>query len=1092
MKNKINFGFITFFLIITVLITPKVTNADILYSQVVTLESGWNIISTPKVLDTYEFSATENSDNFDIYVLDSSNTSGWSTMADISQSTFTPLYGYFINNKTPDDQTLTFNYKDGTTPAERLFEKSFSTTGWYSIGVANPSYVKKITAGDFDSNYPSSVLRDLDGSYSSVIDLTRGNTSLSSVSVSAQWDSATSQDVNNLKDFRETKGYAIFINNISGVYSGFQNNNQFSSGTATADIGDSDPNSSTTKKIGETGYVFSAVKLIAGSDEDIVVKSIRFYQGGSASASDLENIKVYVDGSPYNVSISADERYYTASFTDNIVIGKGLSKEILIKGDIKSGVGKTIVFNIIVDTEIEIVDNTYGYEITATASSTATASNLSSQFTTREGKGTVFWFDASVVTISDGDLTASNATSVEAQNILVNVANEPLGGFDVVAEGEQVSAARMVFNLMLTGSGGVGTDINNVTLVLVDGTDAGSVVAGPVDATGTSTVATVTFTDTVTFPIGTGTYTLKGQLGTDFVNDQTITASTTPATDWTTVTGDTTGNSITPSPATAITSNIMTVKTGSATISTSASPVAQNIVAGAQAFTFANFQIDATASSEDVRFSSLVTNLTASADSEYLTGCRIWDGTTVLNTGSNIKDVASGITTATGVTFTLDSGGLVIAKGTTKTVALKCDLSASASNQTYLWNITTTQTGTGLTSGATITTATPTGSGQIMTATSGGALTVTKDDSSPSYKIAASGTTDVVLGALKFSGTNEAITLNKVGLELTAVSSLPSDLTRVTLWDGTTQVGSTIFISTDYATSTLTGTFTIPKDGSKVLTIRGDLAAIGTSQIGTQGALLKVNYNGTDLLGTQGVGDQSGATITSTSSSDTAVDGVRVFRVYPEFAKIALSSNSLTSGTTDFYKFSVTAVDSDGYSDGIGIHKFTLNLATSSDNAVTGSTTVTNLKVYAYTDSSFSSSVDSSADGTAYTSGQIVNTIPNPQGSTTGADNDLVLNHVLQIPAGETYYFKVVGDATIVSGTGTSANNWVKAEIIGDNAYPAGVNLMDAATVIDSDINNNFIWSPYALTTSALTTEDWTNGYKVTGLDGMEAVTISQ
>jgi len=276
MKNKIKVVGSIITLLITILISSGTVSADVLFSQSVTLESGWNIVSTPRVLDSYEFSVAETSDNFDVYVMNSSNTSGWSTMADLSQTTFTPLYGYFINNKTGSDQTLTFNYKSETTPNERLFERSFPTTGWYSIGVANPSYVKSITAGDFDSNYPASVLRDLDSFYSSVIDLTRGNTSLSSVFVSTQWDSATSQDVNNLKDFRETKGYSIFINNTGGVYSGFQNDNQFSSGTATADVGDSDPNSSATKDIGTTGYVFSAVKFTAGAEEDIVIKSISY------------------------------------------------------------------------------------------------------------------------------------------------------------------------------------------------------------------------------------------------------------------------------------------------------------------------------------------------------------------------------------------------------------------------------------------------------------------------------------------------------------------------------------------------------------------------------------------------------------------------------------------------------------------------------------------------------------------------------------------------------------------------------------------------------------------------------------------------
>lgn len=857
-------------------------------------------------------------------------------------------------------------------------------------------------------------------------------------------------------------------------------NSTLTIGTADAYRGIDDPNASATKEVGTTGYTFAAIKVTAGSAEKIRLHSIRWNQSGSVATSDLENLKTYVDGVAYDMVVSSDGKYYTANFGSGIVVDKGLSKEISVKGDIAGGSGRTIIFDIYKDTDLNVTGETYGYGITPTEQGTAAADADTSQFVSSNGTP---WYDNATVTVSGGSLTVSKATSVEAQNISENVPSQPLGGFDVEVKGEAISVASLVFTGTISSGTGVGTDIDSVTLVDANG----SVVAGPVDATGGSTTATVTFTDTVTFPIGKNVYTLQGQLATNFVNDQTITFATDPDNNWTTVTGQVTGNSITPAPTTSVSSNTMTLKAGTVSISVSTSPVAQTVVAGAQGFTFANYQFDATASGEDVRFTSLILALTASANSNYLTGCQLFDGTTALNTGSNTKDVASGITSATDMTFTLDSGGVTIPKGTVKTLALKCNLSSSATTQTYLWDMTdaTDQTGTGLLSGTTITVADTTGAGQTMTATTGGTLTVEKQ--SGAYAIAAAGSTNVTLGQLKFTGTNEGITLKKLGLGLTSASSSPGDLVRVTLWDGETQVGTATFTSTDYATSTLTGTFNIPKGQTKVMTIKGDLARIGTDLIGTQGALLKVNYVGASNFktSTTGTGDQSGGTVTSTTATDTAMDGIRVFRAYPEFAQI-LSTDSLKNNAI-LYKFSITAKDS-GSSNGIGIYKFTLNLSTSSDNAVSGSTTVTNLKMFAYTDSGFSTVVSSAADGTAYTSGQIVDTIAQPLGTTTGVDNELVLNYPLQIPFGQTYYFTVVGNATVVSGTGTSANNWVDAEIVGsDTAYPSNsARLVDIATTIDGDTYDNFIWSPYATTTSGATTHyDWTNGYKVSGLDGM-------
>lgn len=863
-------------------------------------------------------------------------------------------------------------------------------------------------------------------------------------------------------------------------------NSSLTIGTVSVARGINDPNTAATKEVGVSDYTFASVKITAGSAEKVRIHSLRWNQSGSASAADLENLKTYVDGTAYDITVSADGKYYTADFGSGIVIDKGLSKEISIKGDIVGGSGRNIVFDIYKSTDLYVTGETYAYGITPPAGS-GTAATTGSDFL-----ATTPWYDNCHVTVSDGTLTVSKATSVESQNVAEVVANQVLGGFDVEVKGEAVSVASLVFTGTIAGAtGGVGTDIDNVTLIDANG----SVVAGPVDATGAALTATVTFSDTVTFPIGTGTYTLKGQLASAFVNDQTLVFETDPDDNWTTVTGQTTGNAIVPAPTSAVTSNTMTMKAGSAVISTSASPVAQNIVAGAQSFVFANFQFDATASGEDVRFTSLVLYNTASAESEYQTGCQLFDGDTALNTGSNKKDIAAD--EATSQTFTLDSGGVTIPKGTLKTIALKCNLSASAVAQTYLWKMSAEQSGTGLDSGTTITIAAAnvTGDGQLMSSTEKGTLTVTEQ--SGAYTIAAAGTTDVTLGSLKFTGTNESIALKKLALQLTDASSTPSDLVKVTLWDGATKVGETIFTGTNNnATSTLSGSFIIPKDGTKILTLKGDLAEIGTSKVGTQGALLIVNYDDDDPTGTQGVGDQSGTTISRTSAStDSTFDGVRVFRAYPEMAKIDISG-SLTPGTTDLYRFSVTAKDKDGVSEGVGIYKFTLNLATSSDNATTGSTTVTNVKVYAYTDSAFSTTVDQSADGTAYTSGQVVATVPQPLGTTAGVDNELLLSSALQIPAGQTYYFKVVGTTSIVSGTGTDANNWVKSYIAGDSAYAVNsARLMELADTVDSDTNDAFIWSPYATTTSVTTTHyDWTNGYKIYGLpaDGMDSETVNQ
>ncbi len=857
-----------------------------------------------------------------------------------------------------------------------------------------------------------------------------------------------------------------------------------------------DPGAHITKEVGATGYTFSAIRFSAGSAEKLRVKSIRWYQSGSAGAGDIANLKTYdiTNGKTYDNVVSADGKYFTATFGDGIVVDKGNTIEFSIKGDVAGGSGRTIKFDIYKRTDLYVTGETYGYGVTAAVGTNAcTTTTFNGLFCTANP-----WYNAYTVTVSNGTLTVEKANSVAAQNIAVNLSGQPLGGVTVEAKGEAITVASMKFNLMATGD--QAENITNISLVDENGT----VVAGPKDGVSNTTDSAdgyVTFTDTVTFPIGKKTYTLKGKLGTAFVTNDTVTASTTPSSDWTTVTGQVTGNTITPAPASAISLNAMTVKSATVAISLSADPVAQTVVAGVQGHIFAKYIFDATASGEDIKFSSVPLAYTFDGTATYITGCTLYDGSTTLTTGSNIINP-----TATGnQTFTFDTG-LTIPKGTTKTIALKCNIAGSATDTSnYTWGapVSTAFSATGLTSGqtATITTAALVVGHQMAIGT--GTLLVAADSSTPSYGVAAAGTSGVTVGVLKFTTTNEAVNLTKLGLQLTylttngTASTSLGDLVQATLWDGSTQVGTATFTATT-STSTLSANFIVPKDGSKTLTIKADLGNVGTSQAGQQGALIVIDYVGAGNA--QGTGQASGGTVTSTSVA-TAFAGVRMFRGYPTFARITTGINTtLVSGSgVDLYRFSVTANPATG--NGIGVGTFVFSLATSSGSASQGTTTVTNIKLYAYTESTFSTPV------AGFSNGQIANTIasiPGSYGDLLGYATTTLTAQVLQVPAGTTYYFRLLGDVAITGGTGTMAGS-VTTRLLGDSAYPKlGALMASTTSTVEAGVIKNaaggaggdakFIWSPNATTTSATSTVDWTNGYGIPSLpsSGLDAVTISK
>ena len=462
---------------------------------------------------------------------------------------------------------------------------------------------------------------------------------------------------------------------------------------------------------------------------------------------------------------------------------------------------------------------------------------------------------------------------------------------------------------------------------------------------------------------------MKGKVGTDLDNNDTVQASTTPR-NFGGATGVNTGKSISVDPNSVLTFGLMTVKTGDLTVSVSASPIAQTVIQGAKQFLFANYTVDATASGEDIRLVSLPVeyNFNGGAAATDLTSCKMYDGATVINSANVKNPTVKGSSTS----FVFDGSGITLAKGTTKTLALKCDVSGSApASGSYNWGIDAAEdtnfTGaSGLTSGRETTETFNGSAGQKMTTATGGSLVVSLDSGSPSYKIVSAGATGVELSRIKFVASNEDIELRKFVVQRNGTASnTPLDLVgeKITLWttDGVKLGEANFPLSTSaFATSSAITGFTIPRDGSKIMVIKGDISAMGVSaSLNNSGDLLKIDYDGGAVGlagGTYGVGAASGNNITPTGS-DTAASGVRIMRGYPTFTKMAVPSNSLIVGSQankSLYRFSIKANDRD-----VSLYKLVFLMGSSSVSATT-----TTYGLYAYTDSSFASTDSNfSADG---------------------------------------------------------------------------------------------------------------------------------
>lgn len=846
-------------------------------------------------------------------------------------------------------------------------------------------------------------------------------------------------------------------------------NGSLTIGTATLARGVNDPGASNTKEIGTKGYIFAAIRVTAGSAEDLALKWVSLNQSGSASQGDLSNMVFNFDGKDYPTTVSSDGKYYTANI--NVDITKGNTKELYVKGDIESGSNRTVTFDLYRFTDIYAVGKQFGFGVTPSATDSGNSStNHNGTF-----QATNPVFDSYLGTIGSGTLTVSKSTAIAAQNVAVNLNDQPLGAFDIEAKGEQVTVSSMIIRVSANSHANNGDNVTEVDfsqVALYDNT-TGKVVAGPQDGSGTTDAQMIfTFTDSVTFPIGKRAYVLKGKLSTDFNSDRLVSASTTPN-GWTAV-GATSGTSITPTPASAVTGNNFTVKTATTSIRVSNDPQSQNVVAGATGFTFANILFDATASGEDVRFTTAQFNLAATTVTD-VTNCQLFDGTTALNTGSNVVNPS-----AVGVnTFTLDTN-LTVTKGATKTVALKCDVtgSSTAFNKAQ-WSLSGAESfgATGLVSGNTVTPNFASSSAtNLMTIRAGGTLAVSLDGSSPAVKLAQSGQ-EITLAVLRLTATNEALDMKQMALQLSnTASNTPQDISSVSLWDGATKVGEAFFTATDFATATLSGLI-VPKDGDKLLTVKGTIGSIGVNAPARPGHLVTVDWDG-DASGdntnsaTYAVGAQSSTNVYATraAGTDTASQGARTVRAVPTVSVLSVPSTSLADATQKvLYRFSIAAPAG---TNGVSLYKMTFNVATTGDDEDVADVLMNNARLYAFTGSNFSGGAFS-ADGQLNNGGLAFGDSNNDGLETdkaTTSDFAIYFNpaspttaipEAISIPGGSTYYFELRGDIV-----GADTGDVATVQLMGDRAW-CGLGNTSGGTVGNDDAGFLAGSLNYAFATSA-------------------------
>jgi len=863
-------------------------------------------------------------------------------------------------------------------------------------------------------------------------------------------------------------------------------NGTISIGTATIVAGGNNP-AAATKEIGTQNYIVSSFKITAGAAEDLDIGRVTFTNNGSASPEDVENLELVNSNTSEvvdtKVTVSADK----FAMDINQPLDKGKNVTFDLRLDIKNGSARTISYDIDQRADLEVTGKLFGYKILPTYT----------------GVSATPYFNANNTTIGDGTLQIESV-AVNPTNIAEGLDSTVLGKIKMIAKGEAMNITSMGWSFDIvnqSGSIASSTDITNVTVL----DDGGSVVAGPIDlvdghgvGNGTSN-GSATTTDTITVPNGETTYTVRGDLSTDFTADDTIQLRVFPGN--ITVKGDISGNTVTATPSSGVAGTTLTVRAAALDVTNSSLPAAQTIVAGAQQFNVANFNLDASSSGDDIRVTSIAIGHKHTGNSfpNMLSGWKISiDGVNVpINsesvTCSGATCNTTGTTQAT-TTLTLTTGVLKVTAGSSDTLKVTANVGTGATSGTFAVYCGDGGCITAIDSDAqTVTNTYQNDDGQVMTIAGGGTLNVAVLTSDPKSNVAVGGA-KVEVGRFTLEPKNEGATLNKFGIHIDSPDGgLVGDQDEVNTLE-LCQVGGSCYgpitVTNSRATISPSGLSQL-QNQEKTYVLNVVFNAINDNSPAQAGAGIRLLLGNIDVTGTS-----VGSTSVTVSGLGTQFNTFTVFKSIPTVGKIAFAGGDIITGNNtelDLYKLSVKA-DAAGP---IGLWKMTFGV----------STTTVDLKTDGYT--LYESDTASSLGDIISTGGDIAQSqgiAGNNQHylavylDINNDDGVLVGEHRV-IGAGVTKYYTLRG-TTRADHDGTADNESIATVLAGDASFASTTasnaheidrryndNVADAVDggLEEEDLQDDFIWSDLNFdlytTTTATRTQGWFNGYRVPGLD---------
>ena len=169
-------------------------------------------------------------------------------------------------------------------------------------------------------------------------------------------------------------------------------------------------------------------KTITVGSKDVNLSSMRFRQLGSVMSSDLQNFRLYVDGTQVGSAVtSADlSNYVTFTFSPAVVVKTG-SRVVKLVADVVGGSSRTYQFSLRQAADIEAIDSQFGVPVLARVSSTVGFSTM----------------DAGIQTVLAGTITITKTTDSPSGNVVNAGSGVTLAKFTVKAQGEKLKVENL-------------------------------------------------------------------------------------------------------------------------------------------------------------------------------------------------------------------------------------------------------------------------------------------------------------------------------------------------------------------------------------------------------------------------------------------------------------------------------------------------------------------------------------------------------------------------------------------------------------------------------------------------------------------------